>query len=324
MEQAEEYTLTYTAAEEGDRLDAWLARVSGQSRAQVQRRIAEGEVLVNGSPVKAKYQVRLGDRVEMRLPPPVELDVLPEDIPLEIVYQDEDICVINKPQGMVVHPAPGNESGTLVNALLFALSDLSGIGGVARPGIVHRIDKMTSGLLVVAKNDAAHASLSQQLQEHTARRSYLAIVEGNIREDAGTIEAPIARHPVDRKRMAISPGGLTGPRGPVGRDAVTHWRVLCRMGQFTLIEAQLETGRTHQIRVHLAHARHPVAGDDVYGPAKPKLGLKGQALHAYCLELAHPRTGERMRFYAPPPEWFLAALRRAGWDGEAYWEEENA
>ncbi len=301
----------YAADTSGERLDVFLTRVSGESRARVQRLIQEEAVLVAGKARKANYRLQPGEDVLLRMEPPELLDVAPEPIPIDIVYQDADICVINKPQGMVVHPAPGNESGTLVNALLYAVTDLSGIGGVLRPGIVHRIDKMTSGLLVIAKNDLAHASLSEQIKAHAAHRNYVAIVEGNIKEDNGTIDAPIGRHPVDRKRMAVVKDG---------REAVTHWRVLSRMGQFTLLKASLETGRTHQIRVHMAYRKHPVAGDPLYGPAKPKLNLEGQALHAYELILKHPRSGEQMRFFAPPPDWFLQALRRAGCEEVPDWE----
>lgn len=303
--------LTFEADDSGTRLDVFLARASGESRAQIQRLIGEGAVLVDGQPRKANYRIARGESVSLRFNPPEELGVQPEDIPLRIVYQDADICVVDKPQGMVVHPAPGNDTGTMVNALLFHLQDLSGIGGVVRPGIVHRIDKMTSGLVVVAKNDIAHASLAAQIKAHTARRRYIAIVEGNIKEESGDVDAPIGRHPVDRKRMAVVKNG---------REAVTRWRVLARMGQFTLVEAVLETGRTHQIRVHMAHIRHPVAGDTVYGPDSPKLGLAGQALHAYRLRLEHPRTGKEMEFYAPPPPYFLAALKKAGYNGDAVWE----
>ena len=301
----------YLADTSGERLDVFLSRVSGESRARVQRLIQEKAVLVLGKVRKANYKLQAGEDVLLRMEPPELLDVEPEPIPIDIVYQDADICVVNKPQGMVVHPAPGNASGTLVNALLYAVTDLSGIGGVLRPGIVHRIDKMTSGLLVIAKNDLAHTNLSAQIKAHSARRNYIAIVEGNLKEDTGTIDAPVGRHPVDRKRMAVVKDG---------REAVTHWRVLSRMGQFTLIKASLETGRTHQIRVHMAYKKHPVAGDPLYGPAKPKLNLEGQALHAYELMLKHPRTGEEMRFFAPPPDWFLQALRRAGCEEVPDWE----
>lgn len=310
LEDIEE--LAFEADDAGERLDVFLARVTGESRAQIQRLIGEGAVLVDGRLRKANYRVAMGESVSLRQDPPEELGVQPEDIPLNIVYQDSDICIVDKPQGMVVHPAPGNESGTMVNALLFHLKDLSGIGGVLRPGIVHRIDKMTSGLVVVAKNDMAHASLAAQIKAHTAHRRYLAILEGNIKEDSGSVDAPVGRHPVDRKRMAVVKNG---------REAITHWRVLARMGQFTLIEAILETGRTHQIRVHMAYMKHPVAGDTVYGPDSPKLGLAGQALHAYRLRLVHPRTGNEMEFYAPPPPYFLSALNKTGYDGGEVWSE---
>ena len=239
--------------------------------------------------------------------PPEEVDIVPQDIPIDIVYEDADIAVIDKPKGMVVHPAPGNPNGTLVNALMYHLEGLSGIGGEIRPGIVHRIDKLTSGLVVVAKNDMAHTSLAAQMKDHSARRTYIAIVDGNIREDSGTVDAPIGRHPVDRKKMAVVQDG---------RNAVTHWRVLERYGAYTLIEARLETGRTHQIRVHMAYIKHPVSGDTIYGAAKPRLGLDGQALHAARLELTHPRTGERMVFSAKVPEYFRSALKKAGRTGE--------
>ena len=291
----------------GERLDVFAAKSAGESRSYIQKRIEEGMVLVNGKPSKANMKLKAGDWVEVVLPPPRVTELLPEDIPLDIVYEDKDIAVINKEKGMVVHPAPGNETGTLVNALMYRLKDLSGIGGELRPGIVHRIDKLTSGLIVVAKNDAAHRALAEQMKLHTAHRSYLAIVEGNIKEDSGTVNAPIGRHKTDRKRMAVTPNG---------REAVTHWRVLERYGAFTLLALALETGRTHQIRVHMAYIRHPVAGDTVYGPEKPKLGLTGQALHAAKLTLTHPSTGETLSFYAPVPAWFCAALKRAGRNGE--------
>ena len=288
----------------GERLDAFCARNFSVSRAQAQRAIEKGGALVNGKAApKAGAKLRAGDQISLRLPPALELEAKPQNIPISIVYEDGDIAVIDKPQGMVVHPAPGNPEGTLVNALLYHLQDLSGIGGAIRPGIVHRIDKMTSGLVVVAKNDLAHLSLSAQLKDHSAGRIYIAIVEGNLREDKGTVRGPIARSRMDRKRMAID---------PAGRPAVTHWRVLERYGAFTLIEARLETGRTHQIRVHMASLGHPVAGDPLYGPAKPKLGLAGQALHAARLSLRHPRSQEAMCFRAPVPDYFRSALKRAG------------
>jgi 23S rRNA pseudouridine1911/1915/1917 synthase len=291
----------------GERLDVFCARTAGQTRAQMQRVIESAAVQVNGQPAKANHKLKLGDSVCIALPAPAPVDIAPEDIPLSIIYEDADMAVIDKPQGMVVHPAAGNAGGTLVNAALYHLKDLSGIGGEMRPGIVHRIDKLTSGLIVMAKNDVAHQSLSAQLKAHTARRTYLALVEGNIKQEEGTVNAPIGRHRLDRKKMAVTSGG---------RAAITHWRVLMRYGDFTLVEARLETGRTHQIRVHLASLGHPVAGDTVYGPAKPKLGLKGQALHAARLTLRHPRTGEEMTFAAPVPGHFLSALKRAGYTGD--------
>ena len=287
----------------GERLDVFCARAGDMTRSAAQRMIAEGDIRLNGGPAKANQKLKINDKVTVLLRPAAEVDIVPEDIPIDIVYEDNDIAVIDKPKGMVVHPAPGNPSGTLVNALMYHLSGLSGIGGELRPGIVHRIDKLTSGLIVVAKNDMAHTSLAAQLKEHSARRTYIAIVDGNIKEDSGTIDAPIGRHPVDRKRMAVVKDG---------REAVTHWRVLERYGVYTLVEARLETGRTHQIRVHMAHIKHPVAGDVVYGSAKPRLGLEGQALHAARLELTHPATGERMTFKAKVPEYFASALKKAG------------
>ncbi|MEA5059970.1 MAG: RluA family pseudouridine synthase [Candidatus Pelethousia sp.] len=286
-----------------ERLDVFCARAFEITRSQAQRTIAQGNVWLNGREAKAGDRLRMGDEVSFLPPPVLELEAKPQNIPLSIIYEDGDIAVVDKPQGMVVHPAPGNPDGTLVNALLFHLEGLSGIGGAARPGIVHRIDKLTSGLLVVAKNDLAHNSLSEQLKTHSVRRIYLALVEGNFREDGGTVDAAIARSRTDRKRMALD---------PTGRWAVTHWRVLERYGGFTLVEARLETGRTHQIRVHMASLHHPVAGDTVYGASKPKLGLAGQALHAARLRLRHPRTGEDMTFAAPVPAYFRAALQHAG------------
>ncbi|PWM61747.1 MAG: RNA pseudouridine synthase [Clostridia bacterium] len=294
-----------TADKAGERLDVFAARASGETRAFMQRLIGTGSVCVNGEERRANARLRLGDSVEIRIEAPAQTALIPEDIPLSIVYQDADIAVIDKPKGMVVHPAPGNERGTLVNAILFHIRDLSGIGGELRPGIVHRIDKMTSGLIVIAKNDFAHRALAEQMKSHAAGRVYLAIVDGNIREDFGTVNAPIGRHPVDRKRMAVVPNG---------REAITHWHVLERYGTYTLIAVRLETGRTHQIRVHMAYCKHPVSGDAVYGGEKNRLGLEGQALHAVRLLLAHPRTGEQMAFEAPVPEYFTAALRRAGRD----------
>lgn len=283
----------------GGRLDSFVAENTDLTRSAAQRLIETGFVKVNGAEKKAKYVVRAGDRITVELPPPEPVELAAEDIPLDVVYEDADIAVINKPAGMVVHPAPGNPSGTLVNALMFRLKDLSGIGGELRPGIVHRIDKDTSGLLVVAKNDMAHNFLASELKTHSVERTYYALAEGNFREDSGTVDAPIARHRTDRKRMAVTEGG---------REAVTHWRVLERFGSVTFLEVELETGRTHQIRVHMAHISHPLVGDPVYGRAKNELGFSGQALHAGRLRLTHPRTGERMEFTAPLPDYFEKAL----------------
>lgn len=285
------------------RLDALVAAKTELSRTQAQRLIREGSITLNGETVKPNATANAGDKIEICYPEPETTDVVPEDIPLDVCYEDKDLLVVDKPQGMVVHPAPGHADGTLVNALLYRVGDLSGIGGELRPGIVHRIDRMTSGLLVVAKNDFAHRALSDQFRVHTARRSYAAIADGNFKEDSGTIDAPIARHPIDRKKMAIVTGG---------REAVTHWRVAERYGTYTLLQIELETGRTHQIRVHLMSIGHPVTGDDVYGSAKRKLGLDGQALHGYRLTFVHPRTKESMAFYAPLPDYFSKALRIAG------------
>lgn len=285
------------------RLDAFVAAETELSRTQAQRLIREEAILLNGKAAKANTLTAAGDCVEIAYPELAETNVQPEPIPLDVVYEDSDLIVINKPQGMVVHPAPGHDSGTLVNALLYHASDLSGIGGERRPGIVHRIDRMTSGLLVVAKNDAAHRALSAQFQEHTAHRSYCALVDGNLREEHGTIDAPIARHPVDRKRMAVLAGG---------REAVTHWTVAARYGQYTLLQIELETGRTHQIRAHLASIQHPVSGDDVYGREKRPFGLLGQALHGYRLTFCHPADQRSMVFYAPIPPYFQTALQKAG------------
>lgn len=304
-EQTDYGALLTAVASETERLDVFLAAASGETRSFVQRAIEQGEARVNDKICRAGTKLRPGDEVALRLKKPAEYSAEPEDIPISIVYEDADIAVIDKPRGMVVHPAPGNPAGTLVNAVLYAVRDLSGVGGELRPGIVHRIDKMTSGLVVVAKNDFAHRALASQLKEHEAGRVYLALVEGNIREDEGVVDAPVGRHPVERKRMAVVSGG---------RRAVTRFRVLERMGAYTLVAARLETGRTHQIRVHMAHVKHPVAGDAVYGNAKDPLRLGGQALHAARLTLVHPRTGRTMTFRAPVPAYFTKALAAAGHD----------
>ena len=292
----------------GARLDAFLAGKMEKTRSSVQKLIEEENVRLNGAPAAKNARLREGDRVEATEPPPEVLDVKPQNIPLDIVYEDQDLLVVNKPKGMVVHPAAGNPDGTLVNALLFHCGDsLSGINGVIRPGIVHRIDKDTSGLLIVAKNDRAHQSLAEQIAVHSFTRIYNAVVYGVVKEEEGTVSAPIGRHPIDRKRMAVLSSG--------GREAVTHYRVLERFPGFTLVECRLETGRTHQIRVHMAHIGHPVAGDPVYGPKKCITELQGQCLHARVIGFIHPATGEYLEFDSGLPpyfERFLEKLRRSG------------
>ena len=297
------------------RLDVCLSELTELTRSRAQALIEEGLVLLNGRPCKQKDAVRAGDMVRYAVPEAKAVELVPEDIPLDIVYEDDDICVVNKPRGMVVHPAVGNESGTLVNALLFHFGDLSTIGGEIRPGIVHRIDKMTSGLLVVAKNDFAHERLARQFADHSAHRSYIALVAGNIKEDRGTVDAPIGRHPAERKRMAVVENG---------RRAVTHYRVLYRFSLVTVLALELETGRTHQIRVHMAHIHHPVVGDTVYSNGKNSLGMEGQALHGWRLQLTHPTTGEHLSFMAPLPEDMRRALKRLGYPGEFPLPEEDA
>ena len=285
----------------GMRLDVGVTENIAHSRAFVQQLIDEGLVLVNGVSKKANYKVRAGDRIEVKIPPPRKVGVLPEAIPLDIVFEDADILVVNKRAGMVVHPAPGAWSGTLVNALLAHCTNLSGINGVLRPGIVHRIDKDTSGLLVVAKNDLAHKGLAQQIKEHSITRRYQAIVHGVMEEPSGTVKAPIGRDPGARKRMAVVMRN--------GKPAVTHYRVLERFSEYTWIEANLETGRTHQIRVHMAYIKHPVLGDSLYGPKRNPFAATGQLLHALHLGLRHPRTGERLEFAAPLPAHFEQILQ---------------
>ncbi|UWG96101.1 RluA family pseudouridine synthase [Dehalobacter sp. DCM] len=284
----------------GQRLDTALAAKTEVSRSYIQVLIQDERVLVNGLPRKANYRLQDNDTVEISFPPLQQLDVQPENIPLTIVYEDEDLLVINKPQGMVVHPAPGAWSGTLVNALLYHCQNLSGINGIIRPGIVHRIDKDTSGLLVVAKNDDAHHHLAGQIKEHTAGRTYRAVVHGVLSEPSGTINAPIGRDPKDRKKMGVV--------FKHSREAVTHYEVLERFVQFTEIRAVLETGRTHQIRVHMAYMKHPVLGDPLYGPKKNPFGLAAQVLHAETLQFVHPRTGEKMKFTVSPPASFITVL----------------
>ena len=299
-------TLTFTADTTGERIDALLPRFAPDlSRSAAQKLCDAGAVLVGGVAVKKNYKVAAGDAVAVTLPDPVAYDLAPQDIPLDVVFEDADVIVINKPRGLVVHPAPGHPDGTLVNALLRHCGDsLSGVGGALRPGIVHRIDRDTSGLLIAAKNDFAHRGLAAQLADHSMFRIYEAVVCGRLREDRGTVDAPIGRHPTDRKRMAVDRRN--------GRAAVTHWEVIARYRGFTHVRCRLETGRTHQIRVHLASIGHPVAGDPVYGPKKADKSLNGQCLHARELEFTHPRTGERVHLTCPLPEYFTDFLARLG------------
>lgn len=291
--------LTVSAEHAGERLDKFLSdSVEGLSRSSLTKLIEDGKVTVGEKAVKKNYKVADGDRITVLIDDPKPVDITPEDIPLDIVYEDEHLLVVNKPKGMVVHPAPGNYSGTLVNALMYHCGDhLSGINGELRPGIVHRIDKNTSGLLAVAKSDIAHAGLSEQIKDHSFTRRYLAICYGNIKEDERTVDAPIGRHKIDRKKMCVTQLN--------SKPAVTHIKVLERYQGFTYIECRLETGRTHQIRVHLASIGHPIAGDDVYGPTKVITALGGQCLHAYQLGFIHPVTGEYIEFTADPPESFI-------------------
>ena len=297
---------TFAAEKEdvGTRIDVFLAEnMENLSRSGVQKLIDAGEITLNGGKTKANYKLREKDVMDVVVPEAKEVEILPEDIPLDILYEDADVIVVNKPQGMVVHPAPGHTSGTLVNALLFHCGEeLSGINGEKRPGIVHRIDKDTSGVLMIAKNDMAHQSLAAQLAEHSITRKYNAVVYNGFPEDEGTVDKPIGRNPQDRKKMAVTEKH--------SRHAVTHYRVIERMEKFTLIEAQLETGRTHQIRVHMTYIGHPLLGDPVYGPKKQPIALEGQALHARVLGFIHPRTGEYMEFEAPLPPHFEALLER--------------
>ena len=286
------------------RLDKYLAeQFPEQTRSYLQKLIKDGEVLVNGKNVKTGYQLSKGDEVSVNIPEPKELDVEPQKMDLDIVYEDDDVILINKPKGMVVHPAPGHTTDTLVNGLLYHCKDnLSGINGVARPGIVHRIDRDTTGILIVCKNDMSHNSIAAQLKEHSINRRYRALVHGNLKEDTGTVEGAIGRHPIDRKKMSINEKN--------GKPAVTHYTVLERFGNYTLIECKLETGRTHQIRVHMSSIGHPLVGDAVYGPAKCPFKLQGQCLHAMVLGFVHPRSGEYMEFSAELPEYFEELLRK--------------
>ena len=292
----------YTIEEEnvGKRLDLFISENDvDMSRSFVQGIIEKQQVKVNGQIRKSNYKLKVGDRVQVELAEPVELQVEAEDIPLDIIYEDSDVIVINKSQDMVVHPAPGNYTGTLVNGLLYHCKDLSGINGVIRPGIVHRIDKDTSGVLVVAKNDKSHNSLAMQLKDHSMKRTYYAIVEGIVKEEEGTVRTNIGRHPIERIKMAVVKDG---------KEAITNYKVLERFKSNTLVECRLETGRTHQIRVHMAHLHHPLIGDQVYGYKKQKFKLQGQALHAKNLGFIHPTTGEYMEFDSQLPEYFQDIL----------------
>ena len=296
-------TLQPNKEDAGRRVDAWLAaNLEDVTRSAAQRLLEEGRVTCGGKPLAKNYKLTGSETLEVALPEPEPVDVTPQDIPLNVVYEDDDVIVVNKPKGLLVPPAPGHPDGTLVNALLYHCGDsLSGIGGELRPGIVHRIDRDTSGLIIAAKNDFAHQRLAAQLQDHTLARIYHCIVVGNLREDAGTVDAPIGRHPVDRKKMAVAANG---------RPAVTHWRVLERFQGFCYVECRLETGRTHQIRVHMAHIGHPILGDTVYGNKKPVPGLHGQCLHAVGLRFLHPRTGEAVELHCELPEEFQNQLRK--------------
>lgn len=296
-------TLTAGSEDAGKRLDAYLAEALPElTRSAAARLCQEGQVSVGDKALAKNARLNGNETITVTLPDPEPLEAVAQDIPLDVVYEDSDVIVVNKPKGLVVHPAPGHPDGTLVNALLHHCGQsLSGVGGALRPGIVHRIDRDTSGLIIAAKNDFAHQKLSAQLQDHTLSRIYRCIVVGNLRQDSGTVDAPIGRHPTDRKKMAVVANG---------RSAVTHWTVLERFPGFTYVECRLETGRTHQIRVHMAHIGHPILGDTVYGAKKPVPGLQGQCLHAVGLRFLHPRTGEPVELWCDLPEEFRAQLRK--------------
>ncbi|MDM8313512.1 RluA family pseudouridine synthase [Clostridium cadaveris] len=286
----------------GKRIDKYLSSLlDGKSRSYIQRVIDDGKVNVNGKIVKSNYKLKIKDIINLEIPEPTELEIIPENIPLDILYEDKDVIVVNKSQGMVVHPAPGSYNGTMVNALLYHCKDLSGINGVIRPGIVHRIDKDTSGILVVAKNDNSHNILAEQLKDHSMTREYYALVEGIIKEDEGTINEPLARHPKERIKISVVKGG---------REAITHFKVIERFKEYTLVKCILETGRTHQIRVHMAYIGHPLVGDPVYGYKKQKFKLQGQMLHAKVLGFIHPSTKEYMQFESPLPDYFTEIINK--------------
>ena len=302
----DENIITVTAQESGERIDALLAHsLTELSRSAIQRLLEEGQVSLDGRPLKKNHKSRAGECYEITLPQPELSQLVPQNIPLDVVYEDEDLIVVNKKRGMVVHPAPGHADGTLVNALLYhCAGSLSGIGGEQRPGIVHRIDKDTSGLLIVAKNDFAHQALSAQLSDRSLSRVYEAVVRGNFRQDEGVIDRPIGRHPSDRKRMAVTEKN--------SRHAVTHWKVLERYRGYSRVQCRLETGRTHQIRVHMASIGHPLLGDFVYGAPSPEKGLEGQCLHARELKFIHPRTGQPVHLVTELPEYFIGVLGKLG------------
>lgn len=298
-----EIVMEITPELEGERIDKCISNyLESLSRSYIQKIIKDGKAYVNDAVVKANYKVKVDDKVQFEIPDCEEPDIPPQDIPLDILYEDKDILIVNKPKDMVVHPAPGHYEGTLVNAIMFHCKDeLSGINGVLRPGIVHRIDKDTTGSIIICKNDEAHRKIAQQLKEHSITRKYRAIVYGRIMEEEGTVNAPIGRHPTDRKKMAINEKN--------GKPAVTHYKVLERFDKYTYIECQLETGRTHQIRVHMTSIGHPLLGDEVYGNAKCPFKLEGQTLHAMTIGFIHPTTGEYVEYEAPLPEYFEHLLQ---------------
>ena len=299
----EQRALRTSPEDSGGRLDSFLAeRMENLTRSAAVRLIVVGRVTAEGKPLAKNYRLRGNELLQVELPEPEPVEAAAQEIPLDVVYEDEDVIVVNKPKGLVVHPAPGHPDGTLVNALLYHCGDsLSGIGGELRPGIVHRIDRDTSGLIIAAKNDTAHRKLAVQLQDHTLARTYECVVVGNLKEDSGTVDAPIGRCPGDRKKMAVVRDG---------RRAVTHWEVIARYPGFTHVRCRLETGRTHQIRVHMARLGHPILGDTVYGAKKPVPGLQGQCLHAVGLRFLHPRTGKPVELCCPLPEEFQSILRK--------------
>lgn len=302
----DDFSINVKAEESGERIDALLSRnLEGFSRSQIQKLLEQGAVTLDGKVLKKNFRCTAGESYDILLPDTEELPLEPQDIPLDIVYEDDDLIVVNKQRGLVVHPAPGHPDGTLVNALLYHCGDsLSGIGGQRRPGIVHRIDKDTSGLIIAAKNDFAHQGLSAQLSDHSLRREYEAIVRGSFRESCGTVDRPIGRHPVDRKRMAVTDKN--------SKAAVTHWQLLASYRDYSHILCRLETGRTHQIRVHMASIGHPLLGDYTYGAPSPDKGLEGQCLHARRLRFVHPRSGEQICLETPLPDYFNSVLVRLG------------